>query len=148
MFIGAPGHWRFNIPVGTKNYVNKLQCPTRPVILLILRIMYCSAVLRSATMDSIVRSLVFFAWLAAPALAGGQALAGGLVTHNDSFVPDHILRITAQNISQACNTRYSAVVNGTSPGPAIRLKAGQSAWIRVYNDVHDSNLTMASLPTI
>lgn len=69
--------------------------------------------------------------------------SSSLVTHDGAFVPDHILRITAQNISQACDTRLSVVVNGTSPGPEIRLRAGQPAWIRVYNDMEDANLTMA-----
>lgn len=69
-------------------------------------------------------------------------LAASLVTHDRAFVPDHVLRITAQDIPQACNTRYSAVVNGTSPGPELRLRAGQPAWIRVYNDMVDANLTM------
>lgn len=72
------------------------------------------------------------------------ALAASLVTHDGAFVPDHIMHVTAQNISQACDTRYSVVVNGTAPGPEIRLRAGQPAWIRVYNDMEDANLTMVS----
>lgn len=67
---------------------------------------------------------------------------GELALHDANFQPDVILRVTAQNISQACNTRYSAVVNGTAPGPTITLKAGRPAWIRVYNDMPDANLTM------
>lgn len=69
---------------------------------------------------------------------------GELALHDANFQPDVILRVTAQNISQACNTRYSAVVNGTSPGPTITLQAGRPAWIRVYNDMPDANLTMVS----
>lgn len=69
---------------------------------------------------------------------------GGLALHDANFQPDVILRVTAQNISQACNTRYSAVVNGTAPGPTITLQAGRPAWIRVYNDMPDANLTMVS----
>lgn len=80
-------------------------------------------------------SLLCAQWLLSPVL-------GDLVTHDSTFVPDHVLRITAQNISQACDQRYSAVVNGTSPGPAIRIRPGGSSWIRVYNDMHDHNLTM------
>lgn len=69
---------------------------------------------------------------------------GELALHDANFQPDVILRVTAQNISQACNTRYSAVVNGTAPGPTITLQAGRPAWIRVYNDMPDANLTMVS----
>jgi hypothetical protein len=34
------------------------------------------------------------------------------VTHDSSFHPDYILRITGEIISVACRTRTSAVVNG------------------------------------
>lgn len=67
---------------------------------------------------------------------------GSLTLHGSDWQPDHILRITAQNISIACEERYSAVINGTSPGPELRLPAGQVSWIRVYNDMEDKNLTM------
>lgn len=88
------------------------------------------------TMRSFILStLASIAWLSSGVL-------GALVTHDDTFAPDHVLHITAQNISQACNTRYSAVVNGMSPGPTIRLQAGRAAWIRVYNDMEHSNVTM------
>lgn len=89
-------------------------------------------------MISLFQSLISLALL--PALTS----AVGLAVHDDTFVPDHVIRITAENISQACDLRYSTVINGTSPGPAIYLKAGQPSWIRVYNDVPDANLTMAS----
>lgn len=78
------------------------------------------------------------------ALLSGSVLGRGLVVHDDTFVPDHVLYVSAQNISQACNNRYSTVINGTSPGPPIRLRPGRSAWIRVFNLVPDANLTMAS----
>ncbi|CAH0027075.1 unnamed protein product [Clonostachys rhizophaga] len=68
--------------------------------------------------------------------------SGTLTTHDETFQPDHILRVSAKNISVACETRYSAVINGTSPGPELRLPAGQVTWIRVYNDMLDANLTM------
>lgn len=67
---------------------------------------------------------------------------GELVTHDETFVPDHVLRVTKQNISVACEHRMSVVINGTSPGPTLHLKPGKSTWIRVYNDMSDSNLTM------
>jgi hypothetical protein len=71
-----------------------------------------------------------------------------LTVHDGNWQPDHILRITAQNISVACEERYSAVINGTSPGPELRLPAGQVSWIRVYNDMTDANLTMVSEETL
>ncbi|OQO14183.1 hypothetical protein B0A48_01059 [Cryoendolithus antarcticus] len=36
----------------------------------------------------------------------------------------------------------SVVVNGTTPEPAIRIPAGKTSWIRVYNDMPDQNTTM------
>lgn len=71
--------------------------------------------------------------------------SGTLTTHDETFQPDHILRVSAKNISVACETRYSAVINGTSPGPELRLPAGQVTWIRVYNDMLDANLTMVRM---
>ena len=65
-----------------------------------------------------------------------------LVTHDGEFVPDHVLRVSTRNISVACETRQSAVVNGTSPGPELRIPSGQRTWIRVYNDLEQANLTM------
>lgn len=64
------------------------------------------------------------------------------VVHDDTFTPYIILRVTAQSVSQACINRVSVLVNGTSPGPEIRLKEGKTTWIRVYNDMDDRNLTM------
>nr|BAA24288.1 ascorbate oxidase [Acremonium sp. HI-25] len=65
-----------------------------------------------------------------------------LVKHDGGFVPDHVLRVSSRNISIACTSRQSAVVNGTSPGPELRVPAGQRTWIRVYNDLEQENLTM------
>lgn len=95
-------------------------------------------------MISLLRSLFFFFFFVFLALLPASVLGGGLVVHDETFVPDHVLYVSAQNISQACNNRYSTVVNGTSPGPPIRLIPGRSAWIRVYNLVPDANLTMVS----
>jgi L-ascorbate oxidase len=53
--------------------------------------------------------------------------------HDETFVPDAILRITQANITQSClPPKLVVLVNGTSPGPELRLKAGQTYWIRVY----------------
>jgi hypothetical protein len=65
--------------------------------------------------------------------------------HDDSFHPDYILRATAQNISVACQSRYSVVINGSSPGPAIYMEEGKTMWVRVYNNMPDQNLTVVSL---
>jgi L-ascorbate oxidase len=80
------------------------------------------------------------------ALAWGLLACGVLSTtkcHDETFVPDAILRITAQNTTQSCMPSKSIVlVNGTSPGPELRLLEGKTYWIRVYNDMADTNLTM------
>ncbi len=82
-------------------------------------------------------------WL--PLLVGlAGPVLGHLTVHDSSFIPDHVLRVSAKNISVACEKRYSAVINGTSPGPELRLPPGQVSWIRVYNDMPDNNLTMVS----
>ncbi|KAJ6092481.1 hypothetical protein N7486_007770 [Penicillium sp. IBT 16267x] len=67
---------------------------------------------------------------------------GKLVAHDKSFHPDHVLRVTAENASVACETRLSVLVNGTSPGPVIHLSPGEITWIRVYNDLEVFNVTI------
>lgn len=70
-------------------------------------------------------------------------ISTGLHVHNASFVPDAILRITQQNISQSCiPAKPTVIVNGTSPGPELRLLEGKTCWIRVYNDMQQENLIM------
>ena len=72
-------------------------------------------------------------------------LSSGLHHHDEHFVPDAILRVTAQNISQPCaRSKSTVLVNGTSPGPELRIREGQTSWLRVYNDMPDQNLTMVS----
>lgn len=73
-----------------------------------------------------------------------QPSIGRAVLHDESFQPDHILRVTAQTYRQACMNRYSVLVNGSSPGPELRLKEGQVSRIRVYNDMKDENTTIVS----
>jgi L-ascorbate oxidase len=66
-----------------------------------------------------------------------------IVTHDETFVPDAVLRVTISNISQPCvPEKPVALVNGTYPGPALYLDEGKTQWIRVYNDMADQNLTM------
>ena len=68
-----------------------------------------------------------------------------LETHDASFQPDIILRITAQNISLNCESRFSTIVNGSVPGPTLRIPEGEKRWIRVYNDQSQYNLTIVSI---
>jgi L-ascorbate oxidase len=70
------------------------------------------------------------------------------VRHDATFTPDHILRVTNENIDIACDSHLSVIVNGTTPGPALRLAPGTASWIRVYNDVEDQNLTMVCPPSL
>jgi L-ascorbate oxidase len=63
--------------------------------------------------------------------------------HDESFIPDAVLRVTQQNITQSClASKTNVLINGTSPGPELRLLEGQTYWIRVYNDMTANNLTM------
>lgn len=72
-----------------------------------------------------------------------EVVATGLHIHNETFAPDAILRVTAQNISQSClPAKMTVLVNGTAPGPELRLSVGKTYWIRVYNDMVEQNLTM------
>lgn len=64
--------------------------------------------------------------------------------HGDSFVPDAILHISAQSISIGGIQRYTTLVNGSVPGPELRVPEGKVVWIRVYNDMTDRNTTIVS----
>ncbi|KAJ9257400.1 hypothetical protein DTO207G8_2154 [Paecilomyces variotii] len=64
------------------------------------------------------------------------------VVHDESFQPDFILRVSSKEAPIACRTRLTAVVNGTTPGPAIYMQENRTTWVRVYNDFESSNLTM------
>ena len=65
------------------------------------------------------------------------------VLHDSSFSPDFVLRVTEQPFTQSCITKPDVIlINGTFPGPEIRLKEGNVYWIRVFNDMGNKNLTM------
>ena len=64
--------------------------------------------------------------------------------HDSSFVPDRVLSITYQDVPLNCESRLSTVVNGSVPGPVLRIPEGKRTWIRVYNDMPEQNLTMVS----
>lgn len=68
--------------------------------------------------------------------------AADLHTHDNTFVPDVILRISAINLAVACTHRQSTVINGTAPGPPVVLTADKTTWVRVYNDQTDANATV------
>ena len=63
-------------------------------------------------------------------------------THDNSFIPNAVLRVSARNISIGGIHRYTTLVNGSSPGPELRFQEGNVVWVRVYNDMSDANLTM------
>jgi L-ascorbate oxidase len=53
--------------------------------------------------------------------------------------------VTEQEFTQSCITKSNVIlVNGTSPGPEIRLAEGNVYWIRVFNDMEQNNVTMVS----
>ena len=87
----------------------------------------------------IITHLAIFA-----SLLCGHISAIVIHSHDASFVPDSVLRITAQNISIGGINRYTTIANGSQPGPPLRLQEGRVAWVRVYNDVSNANLTMVS----
>lgn len=71
-----------------------------------------------------------------------SAIASKFMIHDASFAPDTILRVSQVDAALACVYRTSLVVNGTSPGPVLELTENQTTWVRVYNDVVDSNVTI------
>jgi FtsP/CotA-like multicopper oxidase with cupredoxin domain len=76
------------------------------------------------------------------------AALGRPVVHGSDFVPDHVLVVTYENITIACQSRMSTLVNGSTPGPTLRLQPGKTSWIRVYNNMPNDNLTMVSIAHI
>ncbi len=66
------------------------------------------------------------------------------IVHDDSFIPDAILRVTAQTVSVGGIQRLSTLINGSIPGPELRVPENEVAWIRVFNDINGQNLTMVS----
>ena len=60
-----------------------------------------------------------------------------------AWAPDHILRINNATVAADCTERQSVTINGTSPGPTLRVKeSDESVWIRVYNDMEAENTTL------
>ncbi|RDW91612.1 multicopper oxidase-4 [Coleophoma crateriformis] len=64
-------------------------------------------------------------------------------THDETFIPDAVLRVSVETITQSCMPPKDVLlINGTSPGPELRLTEGRTYWIRVYNDLPNDNTTM------
>lgn len=81
--------------------------------------------------------------LAVTTLAAVLVGVASAVHHGEKFVPEAVLRVTQEERKQSCvPTKEILVVNGTSPGPALVFKEGDTIWIRVYNDIPNQNLTM------
>ncbi|KAK1520268.1 L-ascorbate oxidase [Colletotrichum costaricense] len=100
-------------------------------------------------MQSFVSVLCFFAlltqvsaWGPRKSDHGPPGHYGGRQKHGASFTPDFVLKMTYENVSIGCQTRMSALINGTLFGPTLRLKPGRRSWIRVYNDMPDHNATI------
>jgi L-ascorbate oxidase len=64
--------------------------------------------------------------------------------HDASFIPDAVLRISAETVSVGGIQRHSVLINGSIPGPELRFPEGKVIWIRAYNDMADQNVTMVS----
>jgi hypothetical protein len=73
-----------------------------------------------------------------PALAEDDRLH----KHDGSFHPEFYLSVTYENHTVACQHRMSVLVNGTSPGPTLRLTPGKTSWVRVCNNMDTYNTTM------
>jgi hypothetical protein len=94
-------------------------------------------------------SFVYFLFSASVAAAVGSAATSNdahLHYHDSTFTPDFYLSVTYENHTVACQQRMSVLINGTSPGPTLRLPPGKTSWVRVCNDMSDYNTTMVLQP--
>lgn len=64
--------------------------------------------------------------------------------HDHTFTPNHVLRVSRKEFCVGGIRRYTTLVNDTLPGPELHIPEAKVVWIRVYNDMHDANLTMVS----
>ena len=95
----------------------------------------------ASTIMQVKLSYRYFFLLLLPIIVPHRVTA---IVHDDSFSPDAILRVTMQNVSIGGIHRLTALVNGSIPGPELRVPENETAWIRVYNDMNGQNLTMVS----
>ncbi|KAI1339851.1 multicopper oxidase [Xylariaceae sp. FL0016] len=71
-----------------------------------------------------------------------ECWATDFAIHDASWQPEYVLFATDEDIIINCQQRHSVVFNGTSPGPPLYLREGQTTWIRVYNHMDNLNLTV------
>ena len=76
--------------------------------------------------------LLLLAYIPVASTGGGnwphdQGPIRRLQCHDSSSVPDHVLRLSHETISIGCQTRPSVVINGTVPGPEVRLVPGKTS---------------------
>ncbi|KAI0165379.1 putative multicopper oxidase [Hypoxylon sp. FL1284] len=70
------------------------------------------------------------------------AVATTASVHDEQWQPDYVLRATFETVTMNCEQRDSVIFNGTTPGPPLYMKEGQTTWVRVYNDMNDLNFTV------
>jgi L-ascorbate oxidase len=70
------------------------------------------------------------------------ALALGVIELVAAWQPDAVLVIGEGSVAPDCTPRQSTVINGTSPGPILRFRAGDHVFIRVHNTHRDQNATV------
>ncbi|KAH7324905.1 Cupredoxin [Stachybotrys elegans] len=90
-------------------------------------------------------------WLRSDRLLAGFIAAASLIPsclsatpirHGADWEPEYVLVATAGNITINCKSRYSTILNGTSPGPTLHLQEGKTTWVRVWNRIPDDNVTV------
>lgn len=91
---------------------------------------------------SLLRLFLFASSVAAVTNTTAPTNATRLHCHDASFTPDFYLSITYEKHDVACQQRMSVLVNGTSPGPTLRLTPGKTSWVRVCNNMDAYNTTM------
>lgn len=84
-----------------------------------------------------------FVWFAILSSFLASTFAHQLEVHGEDFIPDAVLVVTEAVQSQPCVPDKPVIlINGTSPGPELRLLEGDVYWIRVYNNMQDQNVTI------
>ncbi|KAI1768375.1 putative multicopper oxidase [Hypoxylon sp. FL1150] len=70
------------------------------------------------------------------------AVATTASVHDEQWEPTYSLHVTFEAITMNCEQRESVIFNGTTPGPPLYMKEGETSWVRVYNDMTDLNFTV------
>lgn len=90
------------------------------------RILDCSSFLKMYIQSSISRTVTLALCLIIASLPWTTAVSQ--VRHDKDWQPDYILRITEDTVPIACETRFSALVNGTSvtsPRMSVQIYASK-----------------------